>query len=205
MAIHPEYAKLIAIILPLERPFPHASCGKQLTRRREAWLVTPEPALPEQNDPGLHHRLRQPHAGRFRPRPPKLPHRVRARRALRALLALQAGVLERPLETHLREHAIRYIYLGDQLGGQPKDRDCYEDDKVVYAKVKEKAFYRAGLERVQAAFRRQRRVVLMCSEGKPEMCHRSKLIAPSLIELGIPVMHVNEHDTFASRMTSSPS
>ena len=28
------------------------------------------------------------------------------------------------LETHLREHAIRYIYLGDQLGGQPKDRDC---------------------------------------------------------------------------------
>jgi len=99
------------------------------------------------------------------------------------------------LETHLREHAIRYIYLGDQLGGQPKDRDCYEDDKVVYARVKEKAFYRAGLERVQAAFRRQRRVVLMCSEGKPEMCHRSKLIAASLIELDIPVAHIDEHDT----------
>ena len=99
------------------------------------------------------------------------------------------------LETHLREHAIRYIYLGDQLGGQPKDRDCYEDDKVVYARVKEKAFYRAGLERVRAAFRRQRRVVLMCSEGKPEMCHRSKLIAASLIELGIPVAHIDEHDT----------
>mgnify|MGYP001127162518 CR=1 FL=1 len=55
------------------------------------------------------------------------------------------------LETHLRENAIRYIYLGDQLGGQPKDRDCYDDDKVVYARVKEKAFFRAGLERVQAA------------------------------------------------------
>ena len=99
------------------------------------------------------------------------------------------------LETHLRENAIRYIYLGDQLGGQPKDRDCYEDDKVVYARVKEKAFFRAGLERVRAAFRRQRRVVLMCSEGKPEMCHRSKLIAASLIELGIPVAHIDEHDT----------
>ena len=99
------------------------------------------------------------------------------------------------LETHLREHAIRYIYLGDQLGGQPKDRDCYEDDKVVYARVKEKAFYRAGLERVRAAFRKQRRVVLMCSEGKPEMCHRSKLIAASLIELDIPVAHIDEHDT----------
>ena len=103
------------------------------------------------------------------------------------------------LETYLREHAIRYIFLGDQLGGQPKDRDCYEDDKVVYAKVKEKAFYRAGLERVQAAFRKQRRVVLMCSEGKPEMCHRSKLIAPSLIELGVPVTHIDEHDAFAAQ------
>ena len=99
------------------------------------------------------------------------------------------------LETHLREYAIRYIYLGDQLGGLPKDRDCYEDDRVVYAKVKEKAFYRAGLARVQAAFGKQRRVVLMCSEGKPEMCHRSKLIAASLIELGIPVAHIDEHDT----------
>jgi uncharacterized protein (DUF488 family) len=103
------------------------------------------------------------------------------------------------LETHLREHAIRYIFLGDQLGGQPKDRDCYEDDKVVYAKVKEKAFYRAGLERVRAAFRKQRRVVLMCSEGRPEMCHRSKLIAASLIELGIPVAHIDEHDTLCGQ------
>ena len=96
------------------------------------------------------------------------------------------------LEAALRQHAIRYVYLGDLLGGQPTDRTCYEDDKVVYAKVKEKAFYREGLERVQAAFQRQRRVVLMCSEGKPEMCHRTKLIGASLAELGIPVAHIDE-------------
>ena len=44
-------------------------------------------------------------------------------------------------------------------------------------------------------------MVLMCSEGKPEMCHRSKLIAASLIELGIPVAHIDEHDTLRGRMT----
>lgn len=103
------------------------------------------------------------------------------------------------LAESLREHGIRYLYFGDALGGQPKDRDCYEDDKVVYARVKEKPFYRAGIARVQAAFRQQRRVALMCSEGKPELCHRSKLIAPSLIELGIPVAHIDEHDILCSQ------
>lgn len=103
------------------------------------------------------------------------------------------------LEASLRERGIRYLYLGDALGGQPKDRDCYEDDKVVYARVKEKPFYRAGIVRVQTAFRQQRRVALMCSEGKPELCHRSKLIAPSLIELGIPVVHIDEHDSLRSQ------
>ncbi len=103
------------------------------------------------------------------------------------------------LEASLREQGIRYLYLGDALGGQPKDRDCYEDDKVVYARVKEKPFYRVGIARVQTAFRQQRRVALMCSEGKPELCHRSKLISPSLIELGIPVMHIDEHGGLRSQ------
>lgn len=97
------------------------------------------------------------------------------------------------LEAALRERGIRYLYLGDQLGGQPKDRDCYEDDKVIYERVKEKPFYRAGIERLRIAFGQQRRIALMCSEGKPEMCHRSKLIGASLAELGIPVTHIDEN------------
>jgi uncharacterized protein (DUF488 family) len=99
---------------------------------------------------------------------------------------------KRELENRLRLHGIHYVYLGDQLGGQPEDRDCYVDDKVVYERVKEKPFYRAGIGRLQSAFRQGLRVALMCSEGKPEMCHRSKLIAASLVELGIPVMHIDE-------------
>ncbi len=103
------------------------------------------------------------------------------------------------LEAGLRGHGIRYLYLGDQLGGRPADRDCYVDDKVVYALVKEKAFYRAGLARVQAAFAKGLRVALLCSEGKPEECHRSKLIGPSLVELGIPVLHIDEHDALRTQ------
>ncbi len=98
------------------------------------------------------------------------------------------------LEAALHQCAIRYVYLGDKLGGRPEDRDCYVDDKVVYAWVREKAFYREGIARIEAAFHKRLRIVLMCSEGKPEECHRSKLIGESLTELGIPVAHIDAND-----------
>jgi hypothetical protein len=39
----------------------------------------------------------------------------------------------------------------------------------------------------------------MCSEGKPEQCHRSKLIGETLAGLGIPVAHIDEHDQVCSQ------
>jgi uncharacterized protein (DUF488 family) len=99
---------------------------------------------------------------------------------------------KRELESQLRLHGIRYVYVGDQLGGQPDDRDCYVDDRVVYDLVKAKPFYREGIARLRSAFGKGLRVALMCSEGKPELCHRSKLIGASLTELGIPVLHIDE-------------
>ncbi len=99
------------------------------------------------------------------------------------------------LESCLKEHGIRYLHMGDQLGGQPKDPDCYDaNGKVLYERVAEKDFYRAGIARLEKAFRQGARVALMCSEGKPEACHRSKLIGATLDKLGIPVLHIDEAD-----------
>lgn len=96
------------------------------------------------------------------------------------------------LAASLHAHGIRYLFLGDKLGGRPTDPACYSNGKVDYEKVKEQPFYQAGLERVQQAFRQQARIVLMCSEGKPTQCHRSKLIGASLAHLNIPVIHIDE-------------
>lgn len=96
------------------------------------------------------------------------------------------------LAAALQAHGIRYLYLGDQLGGRPTDPACYTDGKVDYEKVKVQSWYAAGIARVQAAFQQQARVALMCSEGKPDQCHRSKLIGASLTELAIPVLHIDE-------------
>lgn len=98
------------------------------------------------------------------------------------------------LEKVLAEHGIRYVYLGDKLGGRPDDPTCYIDGRVDYDKVRERPFFQAGVKRVETAYRQRLRVVLMCSEGKPEQCHRSKLIGETLVAHGVPVMHIDEHD-----------
>lgn len=103
------------------------------------------------------------------------------------------------LEALLREHDIHYIYLGDKLGGQPDDPTCYADGKVIYDEVRRRASFQEGLARVATAFRRRLHVVLMCSEGKPEQCHRSKLIGQALMEQDIPVTHIDENDQLVSQ------
>lgn len=103
------------------------------------------------------------------------------------------------LEQELKRQGLRYVYLGDALGGRPADPDCYVDDKVDYERVKGKAFYQAGIERVRSAWQRGLCFVLMCSEGKPEQCHRSKLIGESLAALGIPVAHIDEQGELRSQ------
>lgn len=99
------------------------------------------------------------------------------------------------LERALTDAGFRYVFMGDTLGGRPDDAGCYDTDgKVDYERVKTKAFYHSGLERITTAFEQQQRIVLMCSEGKPQDCHRSKLIGVSLHDAGVPVEHIDEVD-----------
>ena len=76
----------------------------------------------------------------------------------------------------LAVQGIRYLFVGDSLGGRPDDPACYVDGRVDYDRVREQPFFQRGIARVQSAYAQQIRVALMCSESKPEQCHRSKLI-----------------------------
>ena len=95
-------------------------------------------------------------------------------------------------EAALKARGMRYLFLGNELGGQPKDPACYTDGKVDYAKLRARPFFQAGLERLKNAYRQQLRVALVCSEGRPEQCHRTKLIGEALAADGIPVCHIDE-------------
>jgi uncharacterized protein (DUF488 family) len=98
------------------------------------------------------------------------------------------------LQNYLEANGVRYIFMGDSLGGQPEDDGCYTNGKVDYEKVAQQLFYREGIERLRKASQQGQRVVLMCSEGKPENCHRSKLIGQTLTLERLEVLHIDEVD-----------
>ncbi|HTQ61467.1 MAG TPA: DUF488 domain-containing protein [Candidatus Solibacter sp.] len=84
-----------------------------------------------------------------------------------------------PLRGKLQSIGIRYVYMGDTLGGRPKDETCYENGHVIYARVLEKSFFKTGIERLLKAYTHGIRVCLFCSEIRPEDCQRSKMISVS--------------------------
>lgn len=111
----------------------------------------------------------------------------------------QPDFTKQALELHLKTQAIRYIFMGDKLGGRPADPNCYTDGKVDYQLVRAQDFYQSGLDRLEDAWRQDLPIVLLCSERKPEQCHRSKLIGRSLAGRGIELVHIDENDRFVSQ------
>jgi uncharacterized protein (DUF488 family) len=96
------------------------------------------------------------------------------------------------LQERLKQAGIGYVFMGDTLGGRPSDKSCYVNGKVDYAKVREKPAYQDGIKRLHAALDKHLTIALMCSEGKPQECHRSKLIGETLAEEGVEVKHIDE-------------
>jgi len=94
------------------------------------------------------------------------------------------------LELSLRGGPIKYVYMGDLLGGRPTDPECYTAGRVDYAKTSAKEFFKRGIARLRKAYEQGHTVCLFCSEGQPTQCHRSKLIGEALAAQGIEVVHL---------------
>jgi uncharacterized protein (DUF488 family) len=114
------------------------------------------------------------------------------------------------LAARLAEAGVRYVFMGDLLGGLPDDPACYTDGKVDYEKVRARPFHQQGVERLRTAQAQGLGVALMCACGKPEKCHRSKLIGVSLQRAGIPVVHLDQQgrrldqEAVMMRLNASP-
>lgn len=100
-----------------------------------------------------------------------------------------------PLRAELKRHGIRYVFMGEELGGRPDDPTCYDEDgRVDYLACRGRPAFVAGIDRLRTATAGGHRVALMCSEGRPEDCHRTKLVADFLLEQGVPIAHIDERD-----------
>lgn len=104
------------------------------------------------------------------------------------------------LDGFLSLHDIKYVFMGDELGGRPGDPDCYDENgKINYDILAVKSFFESGIERLKTAYAKRIPLAIMCSEGRPAACHRSKLIGKTLLRHQVPVMHINEKGMLQSQ------
>lgn len=96
------------------------------------------------------------------------------------------------LQEHLKKANIQYIFMGNTIGGKPSGKEHFtEDGYIDYQKLAKMPAYQKGIKRLLVARERRLRMVLMCSETRPEDCHRSKLIGETLESLGVPALHID--------------
>jgi uncharacterized protein (DUF488 family) len=95
------------------------------------------------------------------------------------------------LKKILQSVRIRYVYLGDALGGRPSDSDSYDNEtgKVDYRAIQETEHFRRGIDALLDELR-QYRVCIMCAEEDPTSCHRNLLVAENLRQAGVKVFHI---------------
>jgi uncharacterized protein (DUF488 family) len=110
----------------------------------------------------------------------------------------------------LRNRGLRYVFMGIELGGRPDDPRCYDTDgHVDYRACAQRPAFRAGIARLRTAWESGHPVAIMCSESRPEECHRTKLVSRALTATGVDVRHIDErgqlrsHDEVLDRLLGS--
>jgi len=95
-----------------------------------------------------------------------------------------------PLRAAVQAEGIKYLFLGDLLGGRVDDpRLCDADGHVLYGRVAETPGFRQGIRRLIEGLGKFR-VALMCGEENPAECHRRLLIGRVLGQRGVAVFHL---------------
>jgi uncharacterized protein (DUF488 family) len=106
---------------------------------------------------------------------------------------------KKALQEHLEKSGIRYIYLGDHLGGKRIDQDCFIDGELQLSLLYQKESFQAALRQIEEIASQGTHPVLMCAELRPENCHRSWMLTPPLEKHGFEVLHIAERGELKSQ------
>lgn len=94
------------------------------------------------------------------------------------------------LKYALSEAGLKYLYLGGELGGIPKDESFYDGDgHVLYWKLASTEPFQQAIERLCRGAETFN-VVLLCAEENPAGCHRRLLVGKVLEARGIETLHI---------------
>jgi uncharacterized protein (DUF488 family) len=94
------------------------------------------------------------------------------------------------IQRSLEQSGVRYLFLGEELGGQPAN-PAYYDAKghVLYSRLRDDARFLAAIARLESGMECFR-VALLCGEEDPAHCHRRLLIGRVLSERGHTMLHI---------------
>lgn len=94
------------------------------------------------------------------------------------------------LKSHLASKDIKYVFLGNELGGRPDSPECYLPDGTVdYEKVMSDSVFLEGIDRVKNGAE-DHTIALMCSENDPLKCHRTMMVGRHLKTNGYEVINI---------------
>lgn len=97
---------------------------------------------------------------------------------------------------YLKQHNIRYVYLGDEFGPRSKDDAHYnEKGQIQFDRLMQSSLFQQGLKRLQAGVNKGFTVALMCAEKDPVTCHRSQLVGYYLARHGLHTENKQPQDT----------
>ncbi len=96
------------------------------------------------------------------------------------------------LQRIVPEAGLRYVYMGDTLGGiENSPVLCKDPDSVELAPFFDEPKLALGLDKlIQAA--ESRTVCLMCGCLRPHRCHRFRLVGEALDRRGVEVLHLDD-------------
>jgi uncharacterized protein (DUF488 family) len=96
----------------------------------------------------------------------------------------------RSLKKSMPSVGMKYIFLGEELGGIPAEKEFYDKQGyVLYKKIAESERFLEGISRLENEIKKHR-VVIMCSEEDPWDCHRRLLVGRVLSERGVSIIHI---------------
>lgn len=97
-----------------------------------------------------------------------------------------------PLCLQLNNAGLKYVFMGKELGGRPRQPHFYDSEgRVLYGRVAETEDFQVGIQRLLTGIDRFR-VALLCSEEDPRYCHRNLLVGRVLKTRGVDVLHIRK-------------
>jgi len=94
------------------------------------------------------------------------------------------------LKRSVMTEGIRYLFLGNLIGGKPPDpKFRLPDGSVDYDLLLDSAEFRKGLDQVMESGEKSN-VAVMCAEADFRRCHRYWLITRGLLDRGVDVSHI---------------